>query len=106
MSRTGLWPCLALVVASLSACGSKSDTDQVRATVTGYAQAVATRDYQSICDTYLSPKIADGVERNAGLPCEAAIRPELSTTKNPKLTIRSIQVHGDRATVQVHTTAD
>ena len=95
----------ALAALLLAACGAKSPEDQVRSTLAGYAKAVAARDYQAICDTYLSPKLADGVEQNTGLPCEAAVRPEISATTKPTLTVRHVEVHGDHATAQVHTTA-
>ena len=41
----------------------------------------------------------------AGLPCEAALRPELAATEKPALAIRAIRVDGDRAAADVHTTA-
>lgn len=92
------------VAAVLAGCGGSSADDEVRSTVEGYATAVAKRDYQALCDRYLAPDVVAGVEQ-AGLPCEAALRPELSATEKPALSIRSIKVDGDSAHAQVHTTA-
>lgn len=87
-------------------CGEEATPrDEVRAAVEGYAKAFAERDYQALCDVYFDPKVVAGLERS-GLPCEAAIRPKVSTTRNPKLRIRRLTVTGDRAKVEVHTTAD
>ena len=91
------------LVCLLAACGS-SPADQVRSTLHGFADASAKRDYQALCDDYFAPALVDQVEE-AGLPCEAAIRPELSATKKPRLVIRSVRVTGDKALAQVHTSA-
>ena len=92
-------------LAGLAGCGGgKSPADAVRATLAGFAQATARHDYQALCDTYLAPALVDAVEQS-GLPCESAIRPEISATKQPTLTIKGVEVHGDKATAQVHTTA-
>jgi ketosteroid isomerase-like protein len=100
-SRIALLSALALAV--LAGCGS-SPSDQVRSTLRGFADATAKRDYQALCDDYFSPALVDQVEQ-AGLPCEAAIRPEISATRNPKLDIRSVDVNGDHALAKVHTSA-
>ena len=100
-SRRLLLATVALAV--LAGCGS-SPEDQVRSTLSGFADATAKRDYQSLCDDYFSPALVDQVEQ-AGLPCEAAIRPEISATKKPKLEVRSVDVNGDRALAKVHTSA-
>ena len=86
-------------------CGKESPGDEVRAAVDGYAKAFADRDYQALCDVYFDPKVVAGLERS-GLPCESAIRPKVSSTRNPKLAIRSVTVDGERAKVVVHATAD
>lgn len=103
MARTAL---SALVLALIAAgCGKATPSDEVRATVEGYAKAFAERDYQALCDVYFDPQVVAGLE-NSGLPCESAVRPTVSTTRNPQLTIRRITVEGDRAKAEVHTTAD
>jgi len=94
---------IAAALPVLAGCGS-SPGDQVRSRLSGFADATAKRDYQALCDDYFAPALVDQVEQ-AGLPCEAAIRPELSATQKPKLTIRSIEVKGDKALARVHTSA-
>jgi hypothetical protein len=94
---------LAGLVPALAACGS-SPADQVRSTLRGFADATARRDYQALCDDYFAPALVDQVEE-VGLPCEAAVRPEISATEKPKLTVRSVRVTGDKALAQVHTSA-
>jgi hypothetical protein len=99
--------CLAIAgVILLAGCGEKSASpeDAVRETLSGYAKAFAARDYQAICDRYLSPKLIDGVEQR-GLPCEAAVRPAIKEAEKPVLDVRSIKISGDTATAQVHSTA-
>jgi ketosteroid isomerase-like protein len=102
MARTAV--ALAAVLALVAGCGKTTPEDEVRSAVQGYAKAFAERDYQALCDVYFDPKVVAGLERS-GLPCESAIRPKVSSTRNPKLTIRTVSVDGDTAKVQVHTTA-
>jgi hypothetical protein len=87
----------------LGGCGS-SPGDQVRSTLRGFAAATARRDYQALCDDFFAPALVDQVEQ-AGLPCEAAIRPEISATKQPKLKVLSVKVTGEKALAQIHTSA-
>lgn len=102
MARTAL--ALAAVLAVITGCGKTTPQDEVRAAVEGYAKAFATHDYQALCDTYFDPKVVSGLERS-GLPCEAAVRPEVVGTVKPTLKITSIEIHGATAKVRVHTTA-
>jgi ketosteroid isomerase-like protein len=101
MVRLGVALLAAIAVAG---CGGPSDQDEVRATLAGYAKAFATRDYQALCDRYFDPKLVSGLEQS-GLPCEAAVRPEVSALRKPSLKIGKVTVDGDRATADVHTTA-
>jgi hypothetical protein len=73
-------------------------------TLDGYAQAFAKRDYQALCDVYFDRKLVSGLERS-GLPCETALKPELTTLRDPRLEIRAVKVDGGSATADVHTTA-
>ncbi len=97
---------LVVAISALAAagCGKSSPSDEVRSTLSGFAKATAARDYQSLCDEYFAPALVDQVEQS-GLPCEAAIRPELSATQRPTLTVRSVEVHDAKALARVHTTA-
>ena len=104
MPRTGRLLLAAVALAVPAGCGGGSPADAVRATLAGFAKATAQRDYQGLCDTYFAPKLVDEVEQT-GLPCEAAIRPEISATQKPTLKVKAVQVHGDSATAQIHTTA-
>lgn len=105
MARTAV--ALGLLAVVASGCGKEGadPEQQVRAAVEGYAKAFAKHDYQALCDTYFDPKVVAGLERS-GLPCEAAIRPKVSATRNPKLEIRRISVDGKIAKVTVRATAD
>jgi hypothetical protein len=101
--RPALVACLGLTL--LAGCGKGGgSSDAVRSTLRGFASATAKRDYQALCDDYFAPALVDKVEQ-AGLPCEAAVRPELSATRRPTLTIRAVEVDGDKATAQIHTEA-
>jgi len=103
MARTAV--ALAVALALTAGCGKTTPEDEVRSTVEGYAKAFAERNYQALCDIYFDPQVVSGLEAS-GLPCESAIRPKVSSTRNPKLDIRRITVDGDSAKVEVHTTAD
>lgn len=95
----------ALIAAGgLSACGGKSDDDQVRAVVERFADAGAKQDYQRICDELITPALSQKVEQ-IGLPCEVAFRQGLKDVKDPKLTVTSVKVDGDKARVGVHSSA-
>jgi len=95
---------LVMLLAGCGGGGGSSDEDAVRSTLTGYAKAFATRDYQAICDRYLAPKLIDGVEQR-GLPCEAAVRPAIKEAVKPVMAVRSVKVSGDTATAIVHSSA-
>jgi len=101
MRRTG--GVLAAVLV-MTACGGKPSGGDVRSTLDGFAKAIALHDFQALCDVYLAPKLVDGVEA-AGLPCEAALRPQLSATIRPTMTVKSIRVSGATASAEVHATA-
>jgi hypothetical protein len=95
----------AFAVLALAGCGGgNSNVTDVRTTLEGFAKATAARDYQSLCDRYFAPKLVDAVEQ-AGLPCEAAIRPEFGATEKPTLVVKTVKVNGDSAQAVVHTDA-
>ena len=100
--------CLVILgVFLLTGCGGgggSSAEDAVRSTLNGYAKAFATRDYQAICDRYLSPKLIDGVEQR-GLPCEAAVRPAIKEAVKPVMAVRSVKITGSTATAIGHSSA-
>jgi hypothetical protein len=93
---------LLLVVAG---CGSgPSDEEQVHAVVERFGRASAAKDYQTLCDKLLSPKLVDQIE-SAGLPCEVALQKGLGNVRSPTLTIGRVDVKGDTATAQIQTAA-
>ena len=104
MLRPALVLCAAASIAMAGCGGGQTPEEEVRAAVEGYAKAFAERDYQALCDRWFDRKLVTGLER-AGLPCEAAIRPKVSTTRKPTLEVRRIVVDRDTAKVDVHTTA-
>jgi ketosteroid isomerase-like protein len=95
---------LALTVV-LAGCGEDtSPEEEVRSTVTRFADASADKDYQVMCDELLAPALVTNVEQY-GLPCELALKRGLGDVKAPKLTLGKVEVKGDRATARVTTTA-
>src|SRR6478735_2434727 len=89
----------------LAGCGEgPSDTEQVHATVEAFGQATAAKDYQTLCDELLSPKLIEKLE-SVGLPCEVALKQGLGDVQAPALTVGEIKVDGDNATAQVNSTA-
>jgi hypothetical protein len=99
-----LAPALALLV--LVGCGEGGPTpeEQVRSTVTEFGRATAAKDYQMLCDRLLAPSLVEEVE-SIGLPCEVALRQGLGKVREPRLTIGRIQVHEDKASAEIRTSA-
>src|SRR3954451_1970938 len=96
---------LVTVLLVFAGCGGgPSDQEQVHAVVERFARATAAKDYQTLCDKLLAPKLVAQVE-SAGLPCEVAWQKGLGDVRAPTLTIGKIDVNGDRATAQIQTAA-
>ena len=93
-----------LVAVLVAGCGSKSDSERVRAVVERFGAASVKKDYQRICDELISVELVAKVEK-IGLPCEIAFKRGLGDVSNPRLTVRSVRVRKDRAFVVVHSTA-
>ena len=96
----------ALAAAALVAgCGSgPSDEDQVARTVSAFARASASHDYATLCSRILAPALVSEVTQ-IGLPCQKALERGLGKVRDPRLSIGAITVDGDRARVQVRTSA-
>ena len=95
---------LVLALAGLAGCGGASPEDEVRDVVTRFAAASAEKDYQVICDELLDTALVDNTEQY-GLPCEVALKPGLDSVRAPQLTVKTINVKGDRASARVATDA-
>jgi putative lumazine-binding protein len=99
-----LAPALALLL--VAGCGDQGPTpeEEVRATVAAFGRATAEKDYQALCDRLLAPSLVEEVE-SIGLPCEVAMRRGLGDVRDPRISIGTVRVDGERATVDVRTAA-
>ena len=98
----------ALAAALLAGCGDDGPTtqEQVRTTLDEFARAMTAKDYQSLCDKVLAPKLIEKLQQ-VGLPCEIAMQRAFQDVQNPRLTIGKITVAKDEksATAEVRTSA-
>ena len=97
----------ALAAAALVAggCGSgPSDEQLVARTVNAFARASAAHDYATLCSRILAPSLVSQVTQ-IGLPCRKALERGLGNVRDPRLSIGAITVDGNRASVEVHTSA-
>jgi ketosteroid isomerase-like protein len=86
-----------LAAAALAAgCGS-DDESEVREALDRYAKAVATKDYQTICDELLAEELKANL-RSVQAPCETAIQRGFREVDRPTIAVRSVKVDGDTAT--------
>ena len=93
-----------VAVLTLAACGKQSTTQAVRSSVDQFGKDVAKQDYTDLCKKVLADNLIKALEAS-GVPCELALKTGLSSVKDPKITVRTIAVNGDRALVGVHSTA-
>jgi predicted small lipoprotein YifL len=99
-----LAPVLALLV--LAGCGDAGPTpeEQVRTTVSEFGRATASKDYKAMCGRLLAPDLVDDLAQ-IGLPCEQALKQGLDSVRDPRLTIGTVKIDGDKATAEVRTSA-
>jgi predicted small lipoprotein YifL len=99
-----LAPALALLL--VAGCGDEGPLpeEEVRATVAAFGRATADKDYQALCDRLLAPSLVEDVE-SIGLPCEVAMRRGLGAVREPRISIGTVRVDGERATADVRTSA-
>jgi hypothetical protein len=95
-----------LVLALLAGCGDTGPTpeQQVRTTVSDFGRATAAKDYKTLCDRILAPKLIEDVT-SIGLPCEAALEKGLANVKDPRLTIGRVRIDGDEASAEIRSSA-
>jgi ketosteroid isomerase-like protein len=100
----------AALAAVLAGCGGSeeeqapaatADERAIAATLQRYAEAVRARDARTICTELLAPDVIEQVA-TAGGECERDLIAERIAEGGPgyRLTVRSIEVAGDRATAR------
>jgi hypothetical protein len=75
---------------------------QIAATVDRLERAVATRDFETICDQLFT---AQARKRAGGSECARQLGSATEGVKRPRIEIEAIAVDGNRAVVNVRTTA-
>ena len=76
---------------------------QIAQTVDRLERAVATGDYETICDQLFT---AQARKRAGGDECARQLRSAAEGVKKPRIEIEAINVKGNRATVEVRTRAE
>lgn len=79
--------------------------EEVREALDRYAAATRDKDYQTLCDELLASELVERI-RNAGLPCEVALRTGLENRRNPRLEVLSVEANGDEAVARVSGSAE
>jgi Putative lumazine-binding len=103
-ARTPIAIACALTLALTGLGCGRSDERDVRDTLDAFAEATRQKDYQRLCDELFSAKLVAEVRQT--VPCEVALQnSSLDDARDPKLTIRTVKVDGDRATAEVSTSA-
>src|SRR4051812_50195603 len=86
----------ALVLLVLVGCGDAGPTpeEQVRTTVSQFGRATAAKDYKTMCDRLLAPKLVEDVTQ-AGPSRERALKQGLGRGRDPPLALRQGGVDGE-----------
>jgi len=97
---------LVMAATALAGCGDSgpSDEEQIRATLTEFQRATADGDYRALCERILAPELVETVKQ-IGLPCEVALEKGFEDVSEPRISVGTIGVQGDRATAQVRSSA-
>jgi hypothetical protein len=96
---------LALLAVPVAACG-RDDEGDVRRTLQRYADAVAKKDYQALCDDLLSKELVRSIREKTQYPCEVLLsRSGLADAERPRIEIRRVTIDGDRASAVARTSA-
>src|SRR5436190_24265964 len=75
---------------------------EVASVVDRLGQATATKDFATICNEILA---ASTRKQAGGEQCPAVLEARARGVRRPRIVIKSIEVQGDQAQVQVRTTA-
>ena len=93
----------------MGGCGGGEEPDETRGDAKQAAQvvqslnrAIAGRDFRLICDELFAAEVR---AQAGGDDCPALLRRTTSGLSNPRIELTEIAVKGDRATVEVVTTA-
>ncbi len=85
--------------------GGGNDEKQVRASLAGFTQAIAQKDYQAICQRYLATNLLDQLAQ-IQLSCRRALaRSTLGSVQSPTLTVTGVKITGTTALADVHSGA-
>jgi hypothetical protein len=86
---------LAIVACALGGCGT-STSDQVKAKVQQFANAVSAKDGRTLCDEVLAPTL---LERFAsiGLPCVKAMQVFFASVHDPTLSVGRVVITKGKA---------
>jgi hypothetical protein len=87
----------------LAGCGT-SEHDQVQAKVQQLIKATTHKDYKTLCDQVLAPRLLSRLAAY-GVPCQQAMALGLQNVRQPQLAIGGIVINGNKASVTTITTA-
>ncbi|MHB8692304.1 MAG: hypothetical protein ACYDHH_13760 [Solirubrobacteraceae bacterium] len=103
-ARRGAVAALAAALAlQLAGCGT-SEHDQVQAKVQQLIKATAHKDYKTLCNQVLGPRLLSHLAAY-GIPCVQAMAQGLQNVRQPQLAIGGIVINGNKASVTTITTA-
>jgi hypothetical protein len=105
-----LAPVAALLAVGLGACGSavstsnyKGESKAVVQRISDFQTDVTGGEEQKLCSRDLASSVQTRL-RTAGANCVQALKKQLGAIQNFELTVKSIAVHGPRATARVSST--
>jgi hypothetical protein len=82
---------LAIVACALAGCGT-STSDQVKAKVAQFAQAVRAKDAGTLCNQVLAPNLLERLP--LGLPCVKAMQVFVGSVHDPTLAVGRVVITG------------